>query len=37
MRVWLSDDSLHLPIKIEQSTNIGTMIMKLKKYNNPYY
>ena len=37
MRVWLSDDSLHLPIKIEQSTSIGTIIMKLKKYNNPYY
>ena len=30
MRVWLSDDSLHLPIKIEQNTNIGTMVMKLK-------
>jgi len=30
MRVWLSDDSLHLPIKIEQNTTIGTMIMKLK-------
>ena len=31
MRVWLSDDSLHLPIKIEQNTNIGTMVMKLKE------
>ena len=30
MRVWISDDSLHLPIKIEQSTNIGAMVMKLK-------
>ena len=33
MRVWLSDDSLHLPIKIEQNTNIGTMVMKLKNIN----
>ena len=31
MRVWLSDDSLRIPIKIEQNTNIGTMVMKLKK------
>ena len=30
MRVWLSEDSLHLPIKIEQNTNIGTMVLKLK-------
>ena len=30
MRVWLSDDSLRLPVKIEQKTNIGTMVMKLK-------
>ena len=30
MQVWLSDDSLHLPVKIEQNTNIGTMVMKLK-------
>ena len=30
MRIWLSEDSLHLPIKIEQNTNIGTMVMKLK-------
>ena len=30
MRVWLSDDSLRLPVKIEQITNIGTMVMKLK-------
>ena len=33
MRVWLSNDSLHLPIKIEQNTNIGTMVMKLKAIN----
>ena len=31
MRVWLSDDSLQIPIKIEQYTNIGTMVMKLKR------
>ena len=31
MRVWLSDDSLRLPVKIEQKTNIGTMVMKLKE------
>ena len=30
MRVWLSEDSLHIPIKIEQNTNLGTMVMKLK-------
>jgi len=30
MRVWISDDSLRLPVKIEQKTNIGTMVMKLK-------
>ena len=31
MRVWLTEDSLHIPIKIEQNTNIGTMVMKLKR------
>ena len=30
MHVWLSEDKLHLPIKIEQNTNIGTMVMRLK-------
>ena len=30
MKVWISVDSLRLPIKIEQKTNVGTMIMKLK-------
>ena len=34
MRIWISDDSLHLPIKIEQNTNIGTMVMKLKQISN---
>ena len=33
MRVWLSDDNLKLPVKIEMKTNIGNMIMKLKDYN----
>ena len=31
MRVWISDDSVRLPVKIEQKTNIGTMVMKLKE------
>ena len=30
MRVWITDDHLRLPVKIEQNTNIGTMVMKLK-------
>ena len=30
MKVWLSEDKSHLPIKIEQNTNVGTMVMKLK-------
>ena len=34
LKVWLSNDSLKLPIMIEQETNIGTMVMKLKKVNN---
>ena len=37
MRVWLSDDSLKLPIIIEQKTNIGTMVMKLKGIKHPLY
>ena len=32
MKVWYSTDSLHLPIKIEQKTNVGTLILKLKEY-----
>ena len=32
MRVWLSDDILKLPVKIEMKTNVGTMVMKLKDY-----
>ena len=33
MRVWLSQDSLHIPIKIEQTTNLGNMIMQLTATN----
>ena len=36
MRIWLSDDSLRLPVKIEQKTNIGTMVMKLKEIKHIY-
>jgi len=32
MKVWYSDDARHLPVKIEQKTNVGTLILKLKKY-----
>jgi hypothetical protein len=32
MKVWYSDDERHLPIKIEQETNVGTLILKLKKF-----
>ena len=37
MRVWLSDDSLRLPVKIEQKTNVGTMVMKLKRIKHSLY
>ena len=37
MRVWLSDDSLRLPVKIEQKTNVGTMVMKLEKVKQSLY
>ena len=33
MRVWLSDDNLKLPVKIEMKTNIGNLVMKLKDLN----
>ena len=32
MKVWYSDDELHLPVKMEQKTNVGTLILKLKKF-----
>ena len=31
MKLWLSNDDYKIPIKIENRTNIGDMIMKLKK------
>ena len=37
MRVWISDDSLRLPVKIEQKTNVGTMVMKLKRIKHSLY
>ncbi len=30
MKIWLSEDSLHIPIKIRQHTNIGNMILQLQ-------
>ena len=30
MRVWLSDDTQKLPVKIELKTNVGNLVMKLK-------
>ncbi|MBC8312021.1 MAG: DUF3108 domain-containing protein [Candidatus Marinimicrobia bacterium] len=32
MKVWYSDDDRHLPVKMEQKTNVGTLILQLKKY-----
>ena len=32
MKVWYSDDDRHLPVKMEQKTNVGTLILKLKEY-----
>ena len=32
MKVWYSDDNRHLPLKIEQKTNVGTLILNLKQY-----
>lgn len=32
MKVWYSDDVRHLPVKMEQKTNVGTLILKLKKF-----
>jgi len=37
MKVWLSADSLKLPVKIEQQTNVGIMIMKLKEIKQSLY
>tara|TARA_B100000579_G_C22712794_1_gene795434 strand:- start:442 stop:1128 length:687 start_codon:yes stop_codon:yes gene_type:complete len=32
MKVWYSTDSLHIPVKIEQKTNVGNLILRLKRY-----
>ena len=32
MKVWYSNDDRHLPVKMEQRTNVGTLILKLKQY-----
>ena len=32
MKVWYSDDDRHLPVKMEQRTNVGTLILTLKEY-----
>ena len=32
MKVWYSNDVRHLPVKMEQKTNVGTLILKLKKF-----
>ena len=32
MKVWFTNDKKMIPIKIEQITNIGTMVMELKEY-----
>jgi len=36
LRVWLSNDEIKLPVKIEMKTNVGTMVMKLKEINQRY-
>jgi|TARA_B100000131_G_C18115505_1_gene611167 hypothetical protein len=34
MTIWISNDEKRLPIKIEQNTNIGKLVLNLKNYNN---
>jgi len=36
LRVWLSNDEIKLPVKIEMKTNVGTMVMKLKEIKHIY-
>ena len=36
LRVWLSNDEIKIPVKIEMKTNIGTMVMKLKEIKKIY-
>ncbi len=37
MRVWLSDDTHKLPVKIELKTNVGNLVMKLKEVTTSEY
>ena len=34
MTIWISNDEKRLPIKIEQNTSIGKLVLNLKKYSN---
>ena len=36
LRVWLSNDDIKMPVKIEIKTNVGTMVMKLKEIKHLY-
>ena len=36
LRVWLSNDDIKMPVKIEMKTNVGTMVMKLKEIKHIY-
>ena len=36
LRVWLSNDDIKIPVKIEMKTNVGTMVMKLKEIKRIY-
>ena len=36
LRVWLSNDDIKMPVKIEMQTNVGTMVMKLKEIKHIY-
>jgi len=36
LRVWLSNDDIKIPVKIEMKTNVGTMVMKLKEIKHIY-
>ena len=32
MKIWISKDDRHLPVKIEQNTNVGKIVLNLKKF-----
>ena len=36
LRVWLSNDDIKMPVKIEMKTNVGTIVMKLKEIKHIY-